>query len=221
MSLGSLKAHAGVLWRTAGRRLYIGSSAERQVVDSFRRLYLESQVDTCWMGEFTPTPPTDLWSYQEIFHDTRPELIAARATPNAGYLRTLCRIAGRGEVFAWDGDDKTEDGERLEALTDLARGKSSLMVVLGSCDGHAHLPFQLRRLGGLVTAGNYLIVEDTAPERTHSDPAGVIKEFVGEDASFMVDRTPEKFYLTFNPGGYLRRQGSTWPGRSTGNVWNG
>ncbi len=199
------------MWRKAGRRLYIGSSAERQVVDRFTQRYLESQLDASWMGMPTSTPPTDLWNYQEILHGSRPELVVARATPNAGYLSTLGQLADCGEVFAWEGHEGG-DGERrrLDTVAERARGKSSVMVVLGSGDLHAHLPAQLRRLGALVTPGNYLIVEDTSSGSAHpearSAAVAAIAEFVEKDRSFFVDRAPEKFYLTFNAGGYLRRR---------------
>ncbi len=212
MVVESLKVRMGGIWRTAGRRLYIGSSAERTLVDSFRRLYLESKVETSWVGESTPTPPTDLWSYQEIVHDTRPELVIARATPNAAYLVTLCRLEERGDVYSWDGDGDppADEQSRLQTIADLAREKRSVMVVLGSGDRHAHLPSELRRLGPLVTPGNYLVVEDTTsevgPSRAGSDALRAIEAFVREDPSFVVDRNPEKFYLTFNAGGYLRRR---------------
>ncbi len=206
MVVDSLKVRMAEIWRTTGRRLYMSSAAERTLVDSFQRLYLESKVETSWMGESTPTPPTDLWSYQEIVHDTRPELVVARNTPNAAYLGTLCRLEERGEVFSWDGNG---DGDP-QTVAELARGKHGVMVVLGSGDRHAHLPSELRRLGPFVTAGNYLIVEDTTaevgPSRAGSDALAAIEAFVREDSSFAVDRNPEKFYLSFNAGGYLRRR---------------
>jgi len=182
----------------------MSSPAERALMDSFQRLYLESKVETSWMGEPTPTPPTDLWSYQEIVHDTRPELVVVRATPNTAYLGTICRLEERGEVYSLDGDGDPR------TITDLAQGRHGVMVVLGSGDHHAYLPSELRRLGPLVTAGNYLIVEDTiaevGPSKTGSDALAAIEAFVREDPSFVVDRAPEKFYLTFNAGGYLRRR---------------
>ncbi len=208
MVVETLKVRMAEMWRTAGRRLYMSSPAERALVDSFQRLYLESKIETSWMGEPTPTPPTDLWSYQEIVHDTRPELVVARATPNAAYLGTLCRLEKRGEVYSFDGD--ADDERDPPTITDLARGKHGVMVVLGSGDHHGHLPSELRRLGPLVTVGNYLIVEDTTaevgPSKTGSAALAAIEAFVREDPSFVVDRTPEKFYLTFNAGGYLRRR---------------
>jgi hypothetical protein len=47
-----------------------------------------------------------------------------------------------------------------------------------------------------------LIVEDTpTPGATEA-----IQEFLGESPSFVVDDECEKFLMTFQPGGYLRRR---------------
>jgi cephalosporin hydroxylase len=44
--------------------------------------------------------------------------------------------------------------------------------------------------------------EDWTPE----DPLAAVSEFLAEDHAFSVDKTCEKFLMTFNPGGYLRRR---------------
>jgi len=63
----------------------------------------------------------------------------------------------------------------------------------------------------LVTPGSYLIVEDTNingnpvyPE-FGPGPMEAVQEFLPEHPEFEVDRECEKFGLTFNPSGYLRR----------------
>jgi cephalosporin hydroxylase len=37
-------------------------------------------------------------------------------------------------------------------------------------------------------------------------PSVAVSRFVGERQEFEVDRTLEKFFLTFNPGGFLKRR---------------
>ena len=74
---------------------------------------------------------------------------------------------------------------------------------------------ELRAYAPLVSEGSYLIVEDsnvgghpTYPE-FGPGPMEAIEEFLETEAGrpFEVDRSREKFYLTFNPKGYLRRLG--------------
>ena len=42
-------------------------------------------------------------------------------------------------------------------------------------------------------------------------PAEAMEQFLGESDEFSVDRTREKFFLTFNPGGYLRKRPAGQP----------
>ena len=63
-----------------------------------------------------------------------------------------------------------------------------------------------------VTPGSYLIVEDTnvnghpvLPEHGPG-PMEAVEEFLAGSAEFEVDPAREKFFLTFNPRGFLRKK---------------
>ena len=68
---------------------------------------------------------------------------------------------------------------------------------------------ELHKYAPLVSEGCYLIAEDTATDITTDDygpgPAEAVEEFLEGNQEFVVDQDCEKFLLTFNPGGYLRR----------------
>ena len=73
-----------------------------------------------------------------------------------------------------------------------------------------HVLRELQTYGPLVAEGCYLIVEDTDagklfPELWGAGPGAAIEEYMKSDDSFVVDPDCEKFLLTFNPGGYLKR----------------
>src|SRR4029434_834476 len=61
----------------------------------------------------------------------------------------------------------------------------------------------------LVTPGSYLVVEDTninghpVYEAFGPGPMEAVQDFLKERDDFEVDRSREKFLLTFNPGGWL------------------
>ena len=87
------------------------------------------------------------------------------------------------------------------------------MVILDATHVEAHVAAELRAYAPLVSVGHYLIVEDTNvnghpvhPEHGPG-PTEAVQAFLQEPAAqeFEVDRSCERFYLTMNPGGYLRR----------------
>lgn len=173
------------------------------------------------MGEATSTPPLDLWVYQEIVCDVRPDLIVAVGTANAGYLADLCRTISHGEVLTIlpPGPDVAEPvprdrlrvvrgsavaAEASRVVNEMEPGPQAVLAVLGLDNGDVLA--RIEELGGLVTVGSYLIVEGT----TESAPGhgnGAVERFLGEHPTFVADRNREKLYLTFNGGGYLRRVG--------------
>jgi cephalosporin hydroxylase len=60
-----------------------------------------------------------------------------------------------------------------------------------------------------VPVGGYMIVEDSNIGQIRKDllpgPLEAIETFLGRTNEFEIDRTREKFLITFNPSGYLRR----------------
>ena len=72
----------------------------------------------------------------------------------------------------------------------------------------------LRLYSGLVTVGNYFIVEDGHQDvfdpsvRLGWDrpgPLAAIREFLAGDDRFAVDRERERYLITYNPRGFLKR----------------
>jgi cephalosporin hydroxylase len=72
-----------------------------------------------------------------------------------------------------------------------------------------HVAAELAAYAPLVSVGCYLIVEDTNVDDVRPDlPTGpliAIDEFLSGTSDFVVDNEREKWVITFNPGGYLKR----------------
>ena len=78
-----------------------------------------------------------------------------------------------------------------------------VMVVL-DCDHSAeHVYAELEKFSGMVTLGQYIIVEDTdAPDKSNG-PAAAVEEFLRKNKNFKIDKNREKYGISSNPGGYL------------------
>jgi len=69
----------------------------------------------------------------------------------------------------------------------------------------------LRIYSRLVTRGSYIIVEDTnlsghpVVPTDELGPMEAVEEFLKDNKGFVIDKTREKFYLSFNPNGYLKK----------------
>ena len=86
-----------------------------------------------------------------------------------------------------------------------------VMVILDSDHSEKHVARELEIYSQLVSPGCYLIVEDTNVNGhpvfpNHGPgPMEAVEKFLQARQDFTVDRDMEKFYLTFNPKGYLKK----------------
>jgi cephalosporin hydroxylase len=215
-----------------GRRP-LSARASGRIVRRFHRLYYTSSRrtwrNTFFLGVPVAKCPLDLWVYQEIVNEVRPDLIVETGTAHGGstfYLAALCELVGRGRVVSVDIVARENlprhprvsyvvgssiDTETFEQVKSHARPGESVLVILDSAHTCEHVLAELSLYGELVTPGSYLIVEDTNIHghpvfRSHGPgPFEAVAEYLTRDARFSVDESREKFYMTFNPGGYLKR----------------
>jgi cephalosporin hydroxylase len=212
-----------------------GQGWRDSVVDGFHQLYYETGEaggtwkNTTWLGVPTWKVPLDLWIYQELLHELRPDLIVETGTAHGGsalYLATLCETLGRGEVVSIDighWPDRpshqrlsyltasSTDPEVVARVAERAEGAGCVLVVLDSDHSRDHVLGELRAYADLVTPGSYLVVEDTNVnghpvfEAFGPGPMEAVQDFLKERDDFQADPAREKFFLTFNPGGWLRK----------------
>lgn len=200
-----------------------------RATDDFHRLYYESVVwtDTRWFGVRVQKCPLDLWVYQEIVVEKRPDVIIECGTRFGGsalFLATVCDSIGKGRVISIDLFDlrgglthpriefrlgDSTDEQTVAGVRASIGSKQAVMVVL---DSDHHLPHVVREMelyAPLVSDGQYLIVEDTNinghPVAPHFGPGPkeAVEQFLRAHREFTADRSREKFFLTFHPGGYL------------------
>jgi cephalosporin hydroxylase len=84
-------------------------------------------------------------------------------------------------------------------------------VILDSDHSKDHVKREMDLLSDYVSVGSYLIVEDTninghpAYRKFGPGPYEAVVEFLSKNDDFVMDRSREKFLMTFNPKGYLKR----------------
>jgi cephalosporin hydroxylase len=214
-------------------KIFINIKSERNIINHFHRIYYESprrtRRNTFWLGVKAQKCPLDLWIYQEIIYETRPDIIIETGTASGGsalFLASICDLLGKGEIISIDIEDQenrpghprikyilgsSTSKEIVEKVETLIRGKDRIMAILDSDHHKEHVLRELEIYSKFVTRESYLIVEDTNingnPVRSKFGPGPMeaAKEFLKMNDGFIIDRSREKFYLTFNPDGYLKK----------------
>ena len=106
------------------------------------------------------------------------------------------------------GGRSSTDADVLAEVRARAEGKRTL-VILDSDHSQRHVEAELAEYAGLVPVGGYVIVEDSNIGQIRKDllpgPLEAIETFLAGTDEFEIDRAREKFLITFNPSGYLRR----------------
>ena len=211
-------------------RFRVDRTLDRASVARAHDVLYESDAWTkaTWLGAQALKNPLDLWIYQEIMVETQPELIVETGTYRGGsalFLASVCDLLDRGQVVSIDVEPLRDDYPQHSRVTYLG-GRSSTdpnviaevreravgrttLVILDSDHTQGHVEAELAVYAPLVPVGCYVIVEDSNIGRIRKDllpgPFEAIETFLAGSDAFEIDREREKFLITFNPSGYLRR----------------
>jgi cephalosporin hydroxylase len=186
---------------------------------------------TTWLGRMIATPPTDLIAYQEILWRVRPDWVIEIGTGDGAralFLASMCELLGHGTVLSIDAAPPPADvmhprlqfhcGVAQETATlDAVRaltgdpGAAHALVVLGATADRATTFAQFEAYSPFVPVGSYVVVADTIVNghpvwpAFGAGPAEAVKQLLARHGEFVADPLLEKYSLTFNPGGFLRR----------------
>ncbi|MDQ2922050.1 MAG: cephalosporin hydroxylase family protein [Acidobacteriota bacterium] len=220
--------------RAVYRPRTLSPRAEKRIVDRFHKLYFYGKErtwknNTFWLDVPVAKSPLDLWIYQEIIYETKPDIIIETGTAYGGsalFLCSICDLLNCGRIITVDVRELPDrpQHERLKYLIGsstsdeivqqvrrLTKPGDRVMVILDSDHTAGHVLQELHLYGNLVTVGCYLIVEDTninghpVMPLYGEGPMEALEQFRRTQKNFFVDREREKFFMTFNPKGYLRR----------------
>jgi len=218
--------HACNLVDATERPLVPNSTAFESYIDCF---YHNCRGNIRWMGKKADKLPSDAWTYQEIIYETKPDVIVEIGNQYGGstlFLANMLDILGKGRVIAIDVNHSLVDfqhpriasitgdansSEVLSRLSSLISPTENVMVVEDSSHTFENTLSVLRNYSRFVRKGMYFIVEDGIcrypfiEDGPKPGPYEAIHEFLRENKDFVIDKTREKFILTYNPDGYLKR----------------
>lgn len=180
---------------------------------------------TSWRGVHTVKCPMDLFAYMEIIVEAKPEVIVETGTYRGGsalFFADMLGLVGGGRVVTVDAGRQSTvndvrityiDGDSVAMVDKVVRyvGSMRCMVVLDSDHKKPHVLAELDAYAPLVTSGQWLVVEDTnlgrlvEPSYEGNGPGDAVDEWLPAHPEFVQDANPERFGLTMNPGGWLRR----------------
>ena len=190
---------------------------------------------TTYLGIRTIKNPLDLWVYQEIIYDTRPNVIIEIGNAFGGTLLALAHICdalwplskSSGKIIGIDLDHRSLDKRVIahprihlkerdavacfKEVKELVPAHASVLVIEDSSHKYDNTLDILKNYSTLIKPGGYFIVEDGICHHglnvgPSPGPYEAVETFLAEYPDFEVDRTRESFLLTWNPRGFLRRK---------------
>jgi cephalosporin hydroxylase len=182
---------------------------------------------TTWLGKWTHRPPTDLFAYQELICRLRPGWIVETRTGGGGralFLASICDLIDRGHVLSIDrypvanppdhpritylrGDPADE--RTAAQAHEMVGEQPSALVILGAAEKD-QVVRAFRNYAPMVPIGSYVVVEDTILQGRPvwpdfgAGPWYAVRDILDE-GEFVPDPSLERFALTFNVNGFLKR----------------
>jgi cephalosporin hydroxylase len=186
-----------------------------------------------FLGVKTLQNPLDVWVTQEILFDVKPDYIVEAGTLHGGsalqWAILLEHINPKGRVITIDIEDMVTDAREFPIwkrkvdflvgsstdpaiVAEVTRrvGGGTVLVILDSLHTEEHVRAELEAYAPLVSLGSYVIVQDTGgysqpPEQKFPGGGRAAKKFLEANDAFEFDRGRERYVLTNNAYGFLRR----------------
>jgi cephalosporin hydroxylase len=184
-----------------------------------------------WMGTTIWKNPLDAWIYQEILYQVKPDIVVEIGSRFGGstlFFAHLLDIIGHGQVVSIDPyrDDFKVSHDRVIILTGRSDDDHILADVEARCQGKTVFVIQdgdhsseqvlkdLNNYSPWVSVGSYFVVEDGIVDLFHhgdgmglemDGPLVATEHFLKENHNFIADPACERYLLTYNPKGFLRR----------------
>ena len=177
--------------------------------------------------------PFDLIIYEELISKIKPDIIIEIGTSQGGFALWL---ADRLKLYTKNGKVVTIDLEKAGKENIEKFNYDNIISIIGDCNSlevinkakenisesdvvlviedSAHTPENtlkvLNNFKDSVTIGSYLIVEDSICDVLKIEfmpgPLEAIEKWIKNNGNYLIDRSCEKYIITYNPKGYLKRK---------------
>lgn len=185
-----------------------------------------------WMGIRTVKNPLDAWIYQEIIFEVKPDIVIEIGSAEGGttlFLAQLLDHMDRGKVISVDIDHSQFKArhKRIITVTGNSSADETVLHIASFCKDGVVLVIHdgdhsrdqvlkdLHNYSELVSKGSYFIVEDGIVDLFRpggsfgmyfrGGPLDAVQEFLKTNPHFIADRERERYLLTGNPYGFLKR----------------
>ena len=188
----------------------------------------QSWRTTTWLGRPVNRYPTDLHSYQELLAQVEPSVVVVIGDDDglagrALYLSSVLAALGHGRVVvAGDTASDTPESDAVTVVTGAVDDPETIAAVRRAVGGEPALLLiglgatervlgAFNGLEDLVRPGGFVVVENTVvngrPVASSFGPGPheAVVHILGSRTDWAPDVAFERFTVTFNKGGYLRR----------------
>lgn len=185
---------------------------------------------TSWLGRRVARPPADLLTYHDLVTEIRPDWIINTRTGDGGramFFASMCDLVGHGQVLSLDDRDQPDlpEHDRITYLQAPLSGPDTkaqiaaitgtdeprVLAVLGSATAKRKMMAEFELVVDLIPVGSYVIFEDTVVNghpvwpSFGPGPFEAVKELLAVHPEFVSDTARERYGVSFNPDGFLKR----------------
>jgi cephalosporin hydroxylase len=212
------------------RSRHMEDNLDMQLKHLLQVLQVEICFNSTYFGIKTVKSPADFWIYKEILFQIKPDIVVEIGNFHGGSTLAIAHFMdnmGEGRVIGIDIDHsnipevvrthprvsliQADACEALPAVKEMVKPYPKVMVIEDSSHEYANTMAVMQAYGPLVTPGSYMIVEDSLfyhgiDVGPKPGPYEAIEMFMKGNDQFEIDRTRERFLITTNPKGYLRKR---------------
>jgi cephalosporin hydroxylase len=169
--------------------------------------------------------PSDLFLYQEIIFENKPDFIVETGTERGGsslFFAGICDLIGKGRIITIDVEDRnppkhsrithligrSTSAEILSKVKEMV-GNGTVMVSLDSDHHRRHVKREMFYYGPMVTKGQYMVVEDTnypiirKRGSYEGGPDEAVSWYMKTHKDFKDMSLEKKWIFSCNPKGWL------------------